>query len=469
MFLERIRPTGPLDELLADALIRRDAEAVVTARAILDDTVIHLLERAVAGTCEPDEARHLARQLSDHNLPAAAVAAFTEALTFKSAMAASFDSARRADIHAEAAAFKHALGATFSAQAHVRAARRLQGEDNSRDTLPELDGDGLMVLSAFNDSDGHLQRLGDLPFPALGDDPSRDPGFSKQMFLSGSDGEQGEAAEDYSFFVIDDRDGAPVLLVECDALGDRFLGCREAGIDLTVIQPDHPGLEAARSLALRQLDLITGWAGCPRALLDIPADTVSPPSLVAHLGDPRSWSVILIRLGWIDLVQDEAAIRAGYRASTRQRVRWGVENLDIRGDRDPALDIPALHAALKIKAGREGGIGYEQLAAGLADGTVNAVVGFHQGEVASMVLTSRHGNVCYDMATVRIAGDGAPLSHALIDTAIAEAKARGQKRFHFGPLYGGGEFGAKLKSIAEFKSGFASAFERRLLVWMPPR
>ena len=133
---------------------------------------------------------------------------------------------------------------------------------------------------------------------------------------------------------------------------------------------------------------------------------------------------------------------------------------------DPGLDFPAVYDAIMAAAGRGGGWLPHRLAQVLEDGDVCAYVAIAGESPAAIVLTSRHGLTTYDMATAKLPGDKSPLSHILIHTAIADAKAKGQRRFSFGPLYEGGELGAKLKSIAEFKNGFATSYERRLLIKM---
>ena len=374
--------------------------------------------------------------------------------------------ALRAEHHAEMARQRRAEGQYGAADSHQRVANRLLGHSNEAETLPELDDGSLVVLSAFNDPEGHRQRWEALPVPLLHDDPLRDPGLTKGQFLASEDREVSGLAEDYSFFVIDDTDGHPVLLVECDVLADRYLGCREAGVELTVIAGDSPLLDKARALALRQLDLITAWAGCPYCALELSAEAPVPASVSAHLGDPQALSVILFRNGWIDLSQDLAVIEKGYRSGTRESVRWGRKRVRVVSYPDPGLDIPSVYGAIMAAAGRGGGWPPDRLAQILATGDVGGHVAIVGDVPVAVVLTSRHGQSTYYTASAKLPGDKSPLSHILIHTAIADAKAQGQQRFTFGPLYEGGEFGAKLKSIAEFKSGFASSFERRLLIKM---
>ena len=374
--------------------------------------------------------------------------------------------ALQAEARAELARQARAERKFAAADAHQRAANRLLGLPNEAGTLPELDDGSLMVFSAFNDPQGHRQRWETLPVPVLHDDPLRDPIFTKTQCLASEDREIMGASEDYSFFVIDDNDGLPILLVECDALGERYLGCREAGVELTPIRPDSPLLGAAQTLALRQLALITTWAGCPYCALEISADVPVPAPVAAHLGDPNALSVVLFRNGWIDLSQDLAVIEKGYRTLAGRGVRWGRRNMRVVSHHDPSIDTPALYAQVMAQAGRVGYWGAEALRAALAAGDVSAYVGFHDDLPVCVLLTSAHGATTYYMASGRVWGSKWPLNHIMIHTAIADAKARGQKRFSFGPLYDGGEFGAKLKSIAEFKAGFASSYERRLLIKM---
>lgn len=458
MFFERISPTSLLDELLANAILKKDLGVL---HSVESEVARDISRHMGVDSCRAEEVFLLGRRLADQGLVAAAAATFTEALTLSS-----HSPATRVAIHAAAAHLKRGVGMQFSAAAHMRAARRLEGKDNSQETLPELDAGSLMVLSAFNDADGHRDRLEQLPIPVLRDDPLRDPGFTKRHFLARDQGDI--AAEDYSFFVIDGETGAPVLLVECDALGDRFLGCREGGVELTEILPGTSGLEAARSLALKQLDLIIAWAGCPYGMLDIPADSPPPASIITHLGNPKDWSVILMHLGWIDLAQDIAAIEAGYNAATRRKVRWGRKNIRVVRHDELDTDIPSLYAEIMGKSNRTGGLEGAEMAQALENRDICAQVGFYEDEPSAMVLASRHGDTAYYMAGARIHHQHVSSTHILIHAAIERAKTDGLRRFHFGPLYEGGEFGAKLQSIAFFKRGFATSFERRLLVSMPP-
>ena len=374
--------------------------------------------------------------------------------------------ALRAEHHAEMARRKRAESQFGAADSHQRVANRLLGHSNEAGTLPELDDGSLVILSAFNDPQGHRQRWEALPVPVLHDDPLRDPGRTKAQFLDSEDRKVSGLAEDYSFFVIDDNDGQPVLLVECDVLADRYLGCREAGVELTVIAAESPLLDKARALALRQLDLITTWAGCPYCALELSAEAPVPPSVTAHLGNPQGLSVILFRNGWIDMSQDLAVIEKSYRTLTGRGVRWGRRNMRVVNHRDLSVDIPTLYAQVMAQAGRAPSWGVEPLRAALAAGDVNAYLGFHEEMPACVLLTSVRGATTYYMASGRVLGSKWPLNHILIHTAIADAKAQGQQRFTFGPLYEGGEFGAKMTSIAEFKAGFASSYERRLLIKM---
>ena len=68
------------------------------------------------------------------------------------------------------------------------------------------------------------------------------------------------------------------------------------------------------------------------------------------------------------------------------------------------------------------------------------------------------------MATIRGMESKLSLTHMLMHRAIMDAKAAGQCRFHFGPLYDGGQLGAKQQSIARFKIGFCTNFQSRLLL-----
>ena len=175
--------------------------------------------------------------------------------------------------------------------------------------------------------------------------------------------------------------------------------------------------------------------------------------------------IIRFRNGWIDLNQDVAAIERGYRQTTRHELRWGRENVVVASHRDPGIAIVAAYQEIHARIDRLPALTPDLLEAALAHGDISAYVGFVQGDLACMMLTSRHGLTTYDMSSLRVREAGkVPLTHILIHRAILDAKDRGQRRFHFGPLYDDGQLGAKMKNIARFKAGFASSYEKRTLL-----
>jgi hypothetical protein len=399
MARDRITPINQADELLRSVLIGKNAEALEVLRPHVSAAIAEGLSRVIEGLAVTEELRQLA-------------------------------------------------------EARGRVINRLSGEGNVGDPLPCLDDGPLRVISAFSDPEGFAALAARHPTPGLDEDPTRDPGFTKRHFLRSHQIETLGLAEDYSFFVVDGQ-GLPLLRVECDARGDLYLGCRETGIALMEMAAESRELEAARTLALRQLDGITAWIGCPYYWLDLPAGVPTPPGAA---------TVIPYRLGWIELEQDQAAIERAYRPTTRQRLRWGHDNVRVAGGDDPGIDVQAAYAELHRRIDRDPGLPPEVLSEALSRGDIAAQLGYYQDALVGMVLTSRHGRTTYDMATMNVRIDNLPLGHVLIHHAILDAKARGQRRFHFGPLYESGHFGAKMKSIAEFKRGFAGLFEARMLL-----
>jgi len=451
-----LTPANIADDLLFKALAHDDSEALAALRSHMPGAIVDGIARVVEGRIEPDNVRHLAQVLRGAGMVAAAGAALRR---YANALP---NPPERAAAYFELAALERTQGLTAAAEAHTRIARRLAGEDQGEERVPELSAAGLVIQCAFADPHRHAARLAALPAPPLAEDPLRDPGFTKRLWHFSGDG-SGGVAEDYSFFVLDPS-GQPLLLVECDVRGDSFLACRETGIALTEIAPGSDQLEVARELALRQLETITIWAGCPYFWLDVPGDG-RPSAAVARRGAALPEThVIAFRNGWIDLRQDEATIQRLYRQTTRHAIRWGRENMTVASYGDEGADIVAAYADMHIRIGRTPALTPDILAAALADGQFHAYMGFHQDELVGMVLTSRHGLTTYDMSTMRISGSRQPLSHILVHRAIMGAKERGQHRFHFGPLWDSGQFGAKLKNIALFKGGFASAFEPRLML-----
>ena len=86
----------------------------------------------------------------------------------------------------------------------------------------------------------------------------------------------GPAADDCSFFVLDVND-LPILQVEADVTGDRFLGCRQTAILLTRVNIYHPQIAQAENLAVRQLIVALEWSGCTTALIEMyPPDNLPP-------------------------------------------------------------------------------------------------------------------------------------------------------------------------------------------------
>ena len=138
--------------------------------------------------------------------------------------------------------------------------------------------------------------------------------------------------------------------------------------------------------------------------------------------------------------------------------------MEVVSSRDGAADIPGLYQRIHQDSGRSAGLTPERLAVGLAQGRFGAFIGLWQGKPASLVVTSDHGATTYDMAAARGVAGNVPLSHLLIHRAVLDAKSRGQAVFSFGTLFEQGSISPKLKSIATFKSGFASSFRASKLV-----
>ena len=450
---EKVRPVSAADDQLSRLLLCNDPGALAKLRQLLPREVIDPMARVIAGGVDGATIHRLAQILAGTSLPASAVAAFrlsAEALP---------EAEDRVAAHVEIMRIEQAQGLAGAVAGRQRLVRRLVGEGNDGETLPQLHGDGLTVACSFNDPAGHETMRAQLPGPPLADDPLRDPELARRLWR----GEDGDDSEDFSFFVLDER-GNPLVLVECDARGDRYLGCREAGVELTPVAPESPHLAAAQELALRQLELITAWAGCPHLWLDLPGVGALPEAVERRRAGLGEDAVLDFRTGWVDLSLDEPSLEMSYRTSIRQGVRWGRQNVEVLAQDTAGLDIPALYVEMHDRLGRARALAPDLLGQLLRQGDLRAFAGFHQGELAGLVLTSRHGSTTYDMATIRGIEGKLPLTHILIHRAIMEARAAGQRRFHFGPLYDSGQLGAKLQNIAKFKAGFATSFEPRLLL-----
>jgi len=449
---QTLNPANAADDLLLKVLTRNDAEALAVLRQHMPGTVVDVLARVLDGGVDPASLRQLGHILAGAGMTAAAATAF------KRLAEASPQPPDRAAAYGEIAALERAPGLTLAADGHLRLARRLTGDGNGGDVLPELAEGGLRVQSAFMDPARHAAMLAGLASPPLAEDPLRDTGFTKRLWHSAPH------TEDFSFFVVD-QSGRPRVLVECDVRGDLYLGCRETGVELTRLDPVADPGDDVVELALRQLDSIAVWAGCPHFWLEIPGEAPLPAPIARRAAGLAGNEIIRFRNGWIDLNQDVAAIERGYRQTTRHELRWGRENVVVASHRDPGIAIVAAYQEIHARIDRVPALAPDVLEAALARGDISAYVGFLQGELAGMMLTSRHGLTTYDMSSMRVREAGkAPLTHILVHRAILDAKDRGQRRFHFGPLYDDGQLGAKMKNIARFKAGFASSYEPRTLL-----
>ena len=447
---QTLTPANAADDLLVKVLTRNDAEALAVLRQHMPGAVVNLLGQVVNGSVEPAAVLRLGHILADARMTAAAAAAFKRL--------AEDSPPDQAAAYREIAALEHAQGLTLAADGHLRMARRVAGEGNRGSVLPELAKGGLRVQSAFMDPIRHAEMLAALARPPLGEDPLRDTSFTKQLWHSAPQ------TEDFSFFVID-QTGRPMVLVECDVRGHLYLGCRETGVELTRIDSTADLDDDVVELALLSLESIVVWAGCPHFWLEMPGEAPLPAPVARRAASLGNKDIIRFHNGWIDLTQDVVAIERAYRPTTRQRIRWGRENITVATHLDPGLDIAEAYREIHARIDRSPALSTDQLRGALARGDISAYVGFLQDELACMVLTSRHGSTTYDMSTMRVREAGkAPLSHILVHHAILDAKEKGQRRFHFGPLYGDGQLGAKMKGIAEFKIGFVGCTESRILL-----
>lgn len=349
------------------------------------------------------------------------------------------------------------LGMSQAAAIDKRVLRRLSGHPNDDVTIPELESDGLYVQMARHDPQAHAELIGGLGVYALVRDPLRDPGLTKGYFQQSDVAVDDRCVDDCSFFVMD-ADGRPVVQVEADVLGGRYVGCRETGIEITTIAPDHPLLDAAQHLAVRQLRLVVEWAGTHSALVEW-RNSQPPCSALADWLKQFQAQPNLLALAWIDLSMDEESIIAGYRQNHRRALRWGMKNMQVTATDTPDPDMLAQYNQVFRASRRPMALPADQLASYLAAGRMSLYIGHYESRPVATLVISHHCDVSYYWASAKLFDSSKPLGHALLHHAVVAAKARGQSRLDFGILHIGPTYTEKLHSIAHYKRGFATHCE----------
>ena len=449
MIQESLSPSGPLDAILRDSIQggpSPDGLPAALAKA-LDDW---RQNRATV-----DGMLALATELETGHFPAAAAAALAEtADAFW--MEAPEESALALD---QLASLQRRLGLTWSAAASNRAAGRLRGIRVPHDEAPILESAQHYVVDAWNDPGAHAQILDALTDSPLLCDPLRDPLATKGQFL------QDKQTQDFSFFICG-QDDHPVLQVECDVIGRRWLGCRETAIALTHLRSDAPHMAEAEDLALRQCAAFAQWAGCPDYVMEVddqvPLSAASMGFLRRHAHASRS-----LCGAWIDLDQDEDTITAAYRDNHRRSIRWGLSHLAIEDFRSADAAILDHYGALYAATRRRAPLSRHDLAQQLEQGRVQAYLARQDGTAVGISLISHHGSTAYYSAGVSAPGTAKPSAHLLMHRAILGAKAEGLKRFDFGQIHTGAHWSPKLLSIGHFKLGFTPPRSQKLWFVVP--
>lgn len=448
MLREKPRPASEVDAAISRLLASRLISAMPDLAKLVPRDLFVTLAQIVRDGAPLAEWTAIAKTLEGTGFTASALAAWGHCAKLAATPADQISTLEHK------AALETTAGMTQAANADRRAIARLQGRRNTEGVLPELDDGELYVQAAHNDPARHLATilsLGDYP---LLHDPLRDPLLTKGYFLGRSTTDGRAATDEASFFVLD-GDGQPLLQVEADIQGVQQFGCRETGISLFALIPDHPQLAAAQALAMLQIELSAEWFGADHVLFKVRSGENLPAAQQAWIG-ARHWGGAPILAAWIELSASEDEIERGYRDAHRQSVRWGRNN--VRMVKIDTPDAGAIQTYIDVHDGaaRTPGMAPEQLAAFLDDGRVTLYIGHYQDRPAVVLVSSRHRSTTYYWASAKLALGNKPLSHIALHTAIIDAKRSGQARFDFGDVTVEDKVRPKMVSIGLYKRGFAS-------------
>jgi hypothetical protein len=456
MLREQAKPVNAIDAAITQALELRDPAPLAPIRQAIDSTTLTFLEEMLAGQNEVGPWERLARGLDASFLDASALLAYgrlislarTESLT---------EWERRAPYYTRMIEIERRLGMGWTATAHERVVNRLRGRNNAGGQgMMELEGDDLYVLSAHSDPAEFARLTGALADHPLRHDPLRDPSFTKVNALGPPPPEA--AATDECSFLVMDSDGRPVLLVEADALGDRYVGCRETAILLTRLVGSHPRMEEAEELAVRQLRVVLAWSGCTYAMVERRRSEQLPQPMRAWINQGFATSIELTS-AWVDLSETEEVIERSYREAHRQSLRWGRKNIRIERTDLPDPRLIAEYEYVHYAGRRIPAVTGEKLSLFLSMGRMTLYVGYFEDKPVVTLLSSRHGHTTYYWASAKLPVGNKPIGHVVLHQAIMDAKAEGKRLFYFGLLDTIGNYGGKSKNIALYKSGFATRTE----------
>ena len=451
MLREQVRPVSDTDAAIRQAIVDGDRIGLGRIRSLLPPAAFSFLEQVVDDDGDADSPVFcgLAELLRDAGLLGAALAVY----------------ARMADMHGTPdrrkrgyqgkAEVERLLKMDWAAAADQRVVNRMNGIKNRSDALLELEEGDLIVQTAHSDPGDYARIVASLPDSPLRQDPLRDPTLTKAFAQVDLGKGGGVAVDDCSFFILD-GDGVPVLQVEADASGYRFLGCHETGIVLTRLVPSHPLIVEAEDLAVRQLIMLLEWCGCNHVLFDLPEGERPPPLMLGWITRTNA-RPIPYETAWVDLTLSAEAIEAGYRKGHRQSVRWGRNNLRIVKTTTPDAVLLDHYESVYLANGYIPAMPPERLAEHLNLGRFNLYVAYLEDRPVVTLLSSRHGKVTYYWASAKNIMGNKPLSHAVLHQAIMDAKDEGQTMFYFGRLEVDVKYATeKLVNISSYKRGFSS-------------
>ncbi|MBC7952197.1 MAG: GNAT family N-acetyltransferase [Rhodospirillaceae bacterium] len=462
MLRETAKAANEADQFLADVINNADLAALNRNDGQVPESLVAFLTQALQAEDNLHQWHEFGRTLGSNGLVLAALAAFNRAIKETSV------AIQKVPVYADQVAVERSLGLTCAAAADQRVLRRLAGEPALPESMPDIAEGELSVVCVRSDAALYGQLLDGFTCSPLLNDPLRNPRLTKDMFLDPTYVGTTGSVEDFSFFVVDEG-GRPIVQCECDVMGDRYMGCREAGIVLTDCVVASPLLEAAQELALKQLFLMAEWAGCSQVLMEVSNEVAPCPPLQACLLQRKGNRGEVLN-AWIDLSQSPEEIERGYRDAHRQSLRWGRKHVTVLSTIAGLSTEQAMEAYLAVhaKARRNPGLRRERLEQLLTDGAhVTVYAGIFEGEPSSVLVSSRHGTTTYYMAAAKADVGNKPLSHVLLHQAVLDAKAEGQKRFDFGVLHSDERWSAKLRNISLYKRGYTRSLERRSLLWLP--
>lgn len=457
MFREPVKPSNPADGDLAAVLDGGGLPGLEALAPKLPAFMALWLEEILRERLPAEVMLTVAGKLAEGGLTASALSVLARV---QAAMQTPADQGKILEIRA---AVERQAGMYWAAAADARGAARLMGRMPSGEGPPDLEEGAFWVVNAANDPQAYHALLAALAAAPLADDPLRGPLAKRLAMDPAFQRAHVPLTQDFSFLVVGEE--GPILQVECDVLGMRFMACREVGVVLTPLAADPP--PAAQALAIRQLRLNAEWSGTREIQVDAAAPAALPAALKSWLEECPHAAHAEIREAWIDLALDPDEIFRAYREAHRQSVRWGMAHLAVASSRDTSMDCAQVYCDLHAQEGRTPSFERDQLNMMLGEGWLTAYVGALEGEPVSVLLAARHGHTTYYMASINKRMETKPISHVLLHQAILDARAEGLRRFHLGMLSTGTNFSRKLQNIAFYKSGFTKTFEDRIAYWMP--